>query len=369
MSNWYPLNDPTALDSPALLVYPERAAANIDRMIAVAGDIGRLRPHVKTHKAAPIVAMHLARGITKFKCSTIAEADMLAQAGAREILLAYQPVGPKLGRLVRLAADYPEIDFGSLVDHEAMLQSISAAAQAAKVTLRIWVDLNNGMNRTGITPGAQAQSLYEHIAGLPGVEAGGLHAYDGHVRQSAFDVRKGGADSDFEVVQSLRDRLEANGHPVPTLIAGGTPTFPVHALRAGTELSPGTYVYSDAGYGTTFPDLPFEPAALVMTRVISKPGGSLVTVDLGHKAIASENPIDKRVRFLNAEVTRFVSQSEEHLVLEVPNWDTVTVGDVWYGIPWHICPTVALYQEAQTVVRGELDELWELAARGRKIRY
>ena len=290
-------------------------------MISVAGEIKRLRPHVKTHKAAPIVAMHLARGITKFKCSTIAEADMLAQAGAKEILLAYQPVGPKLGRLIKLAGNYREILFGCLVDHAAMLQAISSAAQAARVTLRIWVDLNNGMNRTGIVPGAEAQAIYEQIAALPGVEA------------------------------------------------GGTPTFPVHALRPGTELSPGTYVYSDAGYGTDFPDLPFESAALVMTRVVSKPREGLVTVDLGHKAVASENPIDKRVRILNAEVSRFVSQSEEHLVLQVPNWDSVTVGDVWYGMPWHICPTVALYQEAQTVRDGELGEAWELAARGRKIRY
>jgi D-serine deaminase-like pyridoxal phosphate-dependent protein len=369
MVHWYRLSEPDLLDSPALLVYPNRAAANIDRMLAIAGAPDRVRPHVKTHKTAPIIAMHLARGIRKFKCATIAEADMLASSGAGEILLAYQPVGPKLDRLINLASDHPDIQFGCLVDHEHMLGRISKAASAHDVVLQIWVDINTGMNRTGIIPGPAAQALYLQIATLPGVKPGGLHAFDGHIMTSDRALRQSETDAEFEAVMALRERLSEPGRPPPGLVAGSTPTFPIHAQRENVETSPGTFVYWEGRYEAEIKDLPFEPAALVITRVVSKPAENLVTLDLGHKAIASEHPIDKRVVFLNAQVDRFVSQSEEHLVVEVADAAAVEIGDLWYGQPWHICPTVALYQEAVTVRDGQVGESWEIVARRRRIRY
>src|SRR5882762_7699430 len=107
MDEWYTIQDPDQLDSPTLVVYPERVKANIRLALQMAGDPARLRPHIKTHKSPDATRLLLEAGIHKFKCATIAEAEMLAIAGAEDVLLAYQPVGPKLQRFVSLVRKYP----------------------------------------------------------------------------------------------------------------------------------------------------------------------------------------------------------------------------------------------------------------------
>jgi D-serine deaminase-like pyridoxal phosphate-dependent protein len=169
---------------------------------------------------------------------------------------------------------------------------------------------------------------------------------------------------------------------VPSVVAGGTPTFPVHAQREGVDLSPGTSVLWDGGYGTQLPDLDFLSAALVLTRVVSKPGDHRVCVDLGHKAIASEGPhprvlliqpetIDRpaKTSVLGAPIldATFVGHSEEHLVFESPAAPRLDVGDVVYGIPWHVCPTVALHSEAVVVANGHATDVWRISARERRL--
>ena len=147
------------------------------------------------------------------------------------------------------------------------------------------------MHRTGIAP-ELAPPLYRLLATLPGVTPGGLHAYDGHLRDPDLPVRRAQADAAFAQVRGLRDALQAEGLPVPRVVVGGTPTLPCHATRdePDLELSPGTVVFWDAGYTAGLPDMDFLHAALVLTRVVSKPGGDRVCLDLGHKAVASEMP-------------------------------------------------------------------------------
>ncbi|MEM7803207.1 MAG: alanine racemase, partial [Chloroflexota bacterium] len=259
-SSWYEIQNIEAVDSPALVVYPDRVAENIVTCIDIAGDKERLRPHVKTHKVGQVAKMHIDHGITRFKCATIAEAEMLADASATEVLLAHQPVGPKKDRIIALATAFPKTTFGFLVDNEETLTSMEAKAAAAGATLQAWIDINNGMNRSGIEPGPAALALYKAIIATPSLTPGGLHVYDGHFRQSLFDERQEASDAGFQAVYLLLDKLKADGIKVPAVVAGGSPTFPVHALRAEIELSPGTYVYWDAGYGEKFPDMPFKHA-------------------------------------------------------------------------------------------------------------
>src|SRR5204863_4495440 len=125
-----------------------------------------------------------------------------------------------------------------------------------------------------------------------------LHAYDGHIHDTNVAQRAAACDAAFAPVESLRQKLERAGLPVPRVVAGGTPTFPMHARRAHVECSPGTCVFWDAGYGKKLPDLEFLPSALVLTRVVSKPTPNCLCLDLGHKAIASEMP-QPRLVFLN----------------------------------------------------------------------
>ena len=363
---WYVIDREDVVTSPALLVYPDRMSENIRRMVEMAGRPSRLRPHLKTTKLPQVVQALLAQGIDRFKVATIAEAEMAARSGAPDVLLAYQPVGPNVGRLIDLIETFPATRFLALADDEGAIRALSAAAVARRVTIPLLLDLDTGMHRSGIAPGPPAAALYAVIASLPGLEARGFQVYDGHVRERDVARRKAQCDEEFAPVQTLREELTRQGLRVPLVVAGGSPTFPAHAQRPDVECSPGTLVFSDLGTARNFPDLDFLPAALVFTRVVSHPGSGRVCVDLGHKAVAAENP-HPRVDFLNLPGAQAVGHSEEHLVLETPRAAEFPVGSSLYGLPWHICPTVALHDEAVIVRDGTVVDRWPVTARTRKI--
>ena len=366
MPDWFRITNEADVPSPALLIYPERVEENLRRMIARAGGVARLRPHVKTHKLPQILALELQLGITKFKAATIAEAEMCATAGAPDVLLAYQPVGPNARRLAELVRAFPRTQFLTLADNPGTVAELAAAACAAQVTLEVLLDLNVGMDRTGIAPGDEAARVYHTLAHTPGLVPGGLHAYDGHLHNRDHAQLADDAATAFAPVWTLRDRLLAAGLPVPRLIASGTPTFPLLAQHPGVEVGAGTTVLWDFGQAEACPDLDFLNAAILLTRVISKPSATRLTLDLGHKAVASEMA-HPRVRLCGLEHAVFVMHSEEHLVVETPRAAEFPVGTVLYGIPRHICPTVALHSEVFVVRDGRAMETWAVTARARRI--
>ena len=321
---------------------------------------------MKSNKLAEVVRMQIDDGITRFKCATIAEAEVAAMCAAPDVLLAYQPVGPNVQRLVELVKKFPGTKFSALVDDEGAIRALSSAASASGVTLDLFLDLDCGMHRTGVAPGPQAVDLYRLLVSSPGLHAAGLHVYDGHIRDSDIAARTVSCEAAFAQLTALRDQLVSAGLPVPGIVAGGTPTFPIHARRAGVQCSPGTSVFWDLGYETLLPDLDFMPAVLVLTRVISKPSSKILCLDLGHKAIASESP-HPRVELLGLPDARAIGHSEEHLTIETERADEFPVGTPLYGIPWHICPTVALHQEAVVIREGRARERWQVVARARTI--
>lgn len=366
MPDWFRIANEDEVPSPALLLYPERIEENLRRMVARAGGASRLRPHVKTHKLPQIVKMKLAAGITKFKAATLAEAEMTAAAGGRDILLAYQPVGPNIQRFMELIRRFPETRFMALVDNESSLAQLSAAATAAGLTLDLLVDLDVGMHRTGIAPGPDSFALYRRLARSPGLRAAGLHAYDGHLRNADHAALARDAEAAFAQVQRLQRQLEALGLAVPLIVAGGTPTFPILASHGNVEVGAGTTVLWDFGQAEVSPDLDFLHAAVLLTRVVSRPTANRLCLDLGHKAVASEMP-PPRVRFFGLEDAPAVTHSEEHLVIETPRAGAFAVGTALYALPRHVCPTVALQSEVFVVRQGACVECWPVTARARRL--
>jgi D-serine deaminase-like pyridoxal phosphate-dependent protein len=229
------------------------------------------------------------------------------------------------------------------------------------------VDLNVGMNRTGIAPGEEAFKLCKFCSTAAGIRLGGLHVYDGHVRDANFSIRKKQSDEAFATAQKMQEQLGEAGIKISNVIAGGSPTFPIHAMRPNVECSPGTFVYWDKTYIDQCPEQNFIPAALVLTRVISIPAQGKLCTDLGHKSIAAENDLNHRVFFLNATDLKAVSHSEEHLVLQTSAAHPFKTGDVLYGLPYHICPTIALYERAIIIENGKAVGEWKNIARDRKI--
>ncbi|XOV94503.1 MAG: D-TA family PLP-dependent enzyme [Bacteroidota bacterium] len=366
MDNWFEITNPEEVLSPALLFYPERIQRNISQMIEVAGSPSRLRPHVKTYKCHEIVDMQLEAGINKFKCSTLMEAEMLAKTGVKDILVAYPLVGPAQSRYLELVRKYPESQFSVLVDHERQVSGwkevfnhdSDADTNPDQVKVNIFIDLDAGMHRTGVDP-EKAPNLLSQLD--ESFTLRGFHVYDGHIRERDFFNRDAAVKKAFDQIVILWDSYDNQDLE---LICGSSITFPVHAKYPERTLSPGTTLLWDRGYGSQFPDLKFEVAAILLTRVVSIPGDNLLCLDLGYKAVASEMKVPP-VYFPQIPEMEITNHSEEHLVIKVADSSAWIIGDVLYGIPWHICTTVALFESAGIVKNHKMCEYWTIEARKR----
>lgn len=367
---WYQVQNENEIDSPALLIYPDRVQHNIDTMIEqVGGHASRLVPHVKTYKMAEIVQMQLEVGISRFKCATIAELEMTLAAGASWVLVAYQLTGPKISRFAQLLKNYPNATICSLIDNVESAQQLAHQLEKEGLVATVFLDVNNGQNRTGYVLDNTTFDTYCQLAAIPNLVLKGLHVYDGHLRDADFPKRKAASDEAFAPVYKLVAQIEATGLPTPEIISGGSPAFSSASQRTNVFCSPGTTLLWDWGYANLVPELDFQWAAVLMTRVISKPNKGLITTDLGHKSVASENPLDRRIVFLNLSEYEPVGQSEEHLVLRVNDWNSVKIGDVLYGVPFHVCPSVALHDVAYVIQDNKWIDTWEVEARRRKITF
>ena len=155
---------------------------------------------------------------------------------------------------------------------------------------------------------------------------------------------------------------------MPRVVCGGSPTFPVYAALdfPGLECSPGTFVLYDNGYGARYSDLAgFTPAALLLTRVVSRPTPNRVTFDLGYKAVASDPPAGKRLTLLDVPDYQAGLQNEEHLVIETPHAARFQPGDEVLAIPTHVCPTCSMHQRAYVVENGTVIGTWDIVGRDR----
>ena len=375
-SSWYQIGNEAEVPSPALLVYPDRIKHNLQQMIHWGG-VDVLRPHVKTHKMSRIVKLKLEAGIRKFKAATIAEAEMTASAGGQDVFVAYPCVGPNQQRMLQLIKAFPETTFSTLVDDFDAASSLAQAAVDADVQIGVYLDLNVGMDRTGIVPGPEAEALYAKLAQLQGLKVSGLHVYDGHIHDTDDQLVAQAVDQAFAPAWQMRANLLDQGIEVPHVVGCGTTSSRWMAgladrqTQSGDETSPvevsaGTSVLWDAGQSGFSPPMGIQNAAVLLARVISRPTEQSICIDLGHKAVASEMQ-PPRVKFFGLPDAKLLIHSEEHLVLEVPDATRFPVGTVLYGVPTHICPTVALHEVVYCVNDGQVTETWQVEARKRVV--
>ena len=359
---WYKIKNEAEVFTPSVLVYPERIRENIRRMITIAGDVSRLRPHVKTHKMAEVVQLQVQQNITKFKCATLTEMEMTAANGGTDILLAYPLLGPDIKKYFSIVKKYPQVKFSVLVDNKKSAAELSNEARNQKQKAGVFIDIDNGMHRTGIEP-EPAFKLALSISENPWLNMAGLHIYDGHIHVPDLKTREKQCENDFSAVNELVQKLNVTGIEIGELACGGTFTFPIHNKYNDRTLCPGTPLLWDAGYEKSIPDLDFQVAAVLAGRVISKPNGK-ICFDLGHKAMAAEMP-QPRLKFLEIQMDSIENQSEEHLVISTPEVEKLNPGDFVYAVPVHICPTIALHERVYVVENNKAVGTWEVAARKR----
>jgi D-serine deaminase-like pyridoxal phosphate-dependent protein len=315
-----------------------------------------------------MVKLQMQLGITRFKCATIAEAEMLAECNVQNILLAYPLVGPNIARFVLLEKTYPHLYFWAIGDDFNQIKLLGECSNKNGIVTKVLIDMNLGMNRTGISVN-EAVAFFEKCSTISGIELNGLHCYDGNHGIQDITKRQAAVDKVVNEIQIIKDQIASKGLDCSVLVMGGTPSFPCHAKYPDVYLSPGTLFISDFGYSSKYLDMNFIPGATILTRVVSHPQKGYFTLDLGYKGIAAD-PQGSRGYVVGLEHYIDVGQNEEHWIFKMEEgYENQTPGieDVLYVIPTHICPTSALYPDVLVVDNGEIVDTWTVTARNRKI--
>jgi D-serine deaminase-like pyridoxal phosphate-dependent protein len=364
----YRLADTSSILTPALAIYPAIVDANIAATLhLVGGDANRWRPHVKTAKLGFIMRRLVAHGVTTCKCATTLELATACEAGFTDVLLAYGVVGAHAARVRQIARQYPQVRVWALAENAAQI------AQWVGSPVGVFLDLNPGMNRTGIGQEREHDVLaLARAAAEAGVAFGGLHYYDGHMAGVSADEREAAAHRGYDRLLALVAALKRAGIAVPEVVTAGTPAFPVSLSYAGFanasfthRMSPGTVVYADA---TSLAQLPeeygYRPAALVLATVVSHPTASRVTCDAGHKAVSADMG-DPTCAVLGHPALQPLHPSEEHLPLEVEAGAAPpAIGETLHLVPRHVCPTVNNFDAALIVEEGRITGIERVTARG-----
>lgn len=368
MENRYSFEGQEQIISPQLVYYKSYIIENIQKMIALSKDAERLWPHVKTHKMEAVVRLQMEAGICKFKCATIAEAEMCGNAGAKKVALAYPLLGPNVPRFFTLMRRFPATEFYAIADDTAWVKKIGAMAVAEGQKARLLMDVDMGQHRTGV-PLSAVQKRYREWAEVDGIVMCGMHCYDGHRHEKDYAERSRLVFEVDALFEKIKTELAEEQYDCSVVIMGGTPSFACHRDAAGEYLSPGTCVIQDMDYKRFYPEMDFEPGAALLTRVISRPGKDTFTLDAGTKAVACD-PSEERASLVGMEYAKTILRNEEHWVVQVPQEhvkDIPEIGTVMFAIPAHICPTSALYPSVPVVENNKVSDWWEVTARNRKI--
>jgi D-serine deaminase-like pyridoxal phosphate-dependent protein len=339
--------------------------ANIKATLTMlGGDPNRWRPHIKTAKIGAILRQLMDHGVINFKCSTTLELLAACQVGAADVLLAYSVIGANARRTLDIAEDFPRTRFSVLVE------TLQQAASWRGTSAGVFIDINPGMNRTGI-----AQERVAEIVGLAqqlGRQFRGLHYYDGHMSAFTLSDRERYVHKGYDQLLEIVSELKKTGIQVGELITSGTPATPFAvtypAFGSGAFLhrvSPGTVVFNDT---TSLEQLPSEygyvPAGVVLSTIVSHPTPRYITCDGGHKSVSADAGVPT-CSVLGKPHLKPLKPSEEHLPIESLSDDSIpSIGEKLYLVPRHICPTVNNFDQALFVVDGRVLAVEPVTARG-----
>ena len=354
-----------ALDTPALVLDLDAFERNLQRMAdALKGSEVRLRPHAKSHKCPEIARRQIALGAVGICCQKVSEAAVFVAAGICDVLVTNEVVGPaKTSRLMELAR---AAHLGVLADHPAQVQALAAAAQAHRVTLDVYVEVDVGAGRCGVAPGEEAAQLARLIAASPPLRFAGLQCYHGpaqHLRTPS--ERALAIEAAVKLVRQTRSAIEACGLAVERITGAGTGTF-LHERDSGVynELQAGSYVFLDRDYGDNQRgdgDIAFEHALFIKTTVMSRPTAERAVVDSGLKASGVDSGLPT---VWQRPELRYTKAADEHGVILTPDAASVRLGDALWLVPGHCDPTVNLYDDLVCIRGQRVEALWPIAARG-----
>jgi len=359
------------IQTPALVIDLDVLERNIARMAEHAKAHGiALRPHAKTHKSVEIAKRQLAAGALGICCAKLGEAEVLAAGGIESILLT-SPVVTDAGIARVMALNGRMRELIVTCDNAVIAEQLAQAARASGKPLKVYVDIDPGLGRTGIRPGDGAIALVEQIVKSQDLEFGGLQCYAGQVQHmESPNERRSRSLEALKELGGLRDALVASGIAVPVLSGGGTGTFDIDPdARVLTELQVGSYVFMDRQYNDVWEKpgdrAPFEVSLSVQTTVVSANRESMATTDAGLKAFATDAEAPKILSGAPDGANYFFFGDEQGGVFYPPGDAKLRPKDVLSCVVPHCDPTVNLY-DCYHAVRGDiLEAIWPVDARGR----
>lgn len=362
------------LNTPVLVIDRPALERNIARMADFAASKGvKLRPHAKTHKSVDIAKLQIAAGAVGLCCAKIGEAEVLADGGLSAGLLITSPVvsASAVARLIKLNA--ATTDLMVVVDNPVNVAALGQAAGATGKPLKVVIDLDPGIHRTGVASPEAAVALWQAIQAQPALIYGGLQCYCGMQQHiESFADRKANLEDRGAYIRSVVDALTAAGGPPPIVSGSGTGSHRIDSeLGIFTEFQVGSYVFMDGQYlvcdiaGNGADESPYEASLLIDARVVSANTPGMATIDAGFKALSTDAEPPK-VLGGAPDGSRYFFMGDEHgAILPPPGTTTPVLDDrVILGAP-HCDPTVNLYDTYHVVDGDTLVALWPVSARGR----
>ncbi len=359
------------LDTPYVLIDLEKVERNINRLqrIAERNGVG-VRPHSKTHKLPEIARMQLGAGAIGQTAAKLGEAEAMADAGVRDILVAYPIVGvQKLQRLVQLAQ---RAEVTVAVDSLAVAAGISrAASEVAGLTIGLAIEIDCGFRRVGVASIEAAVELGERIRPLPGVRLRGITTFAGHSYDARAEEIRRVAEHEGRMAVEAAEALRRIGFAIDIVSAGSTPSSPYTAEVAGiTEVRPGAYVFGDLMQVEIGAHRLDDCALSVLCTVVSRPEPHRAVIDAGTKVLTSDggdSPIGTgRGYVIGHPGIEVAWLTEEHGMLTLPPEEQgLAVGDMIAVIPVHACGVINTVDEVAAIRDGEVEAIWKVTARGK----
>ena len=352
------------IDTPALLVDIDTMDRNIAHIAETMRASGvQWRPHAKGHKTPAIAHRQMAAGAIGVTVAKVSEAEVMAAAGIRDILIANQTVGPiKARRLAGLIAA-TGADVIASVDSEANARELDAAAAAFRVKPRVVVEVDSGMQRSGIAPGEPAVALAQTIAALPNLRFAGVMAWEGHtVSMADHSIRGEEIAKAIGRLTATADAIRAAGLPVDIVSCGGSGTYLYASRQPGvTEVQAGGATMGDGFYRAL--ESPVEPALTLMATVVSRPTPERIIVDAGRRAI---DPSQKPPEVPELKGVTSIKFSAEHgtIALDHPS-ETPRVGDRISILVNYTDQAVHLHEQIFGIRDGVVAAVWPVQCRGR----
>jgi len=348
------------LDTPALCLDLDVMDENIGLVVEACGAAGvAWRPHVKGHRCGAIGAREVAAGAIGLTCAKLGEAELMARAGVRDLLIANAIVGPhKLARLVELSRHADPI---VAVDHADQLRPLAAVFAAAGRSVRVVIEVDIGLARGGVEPGDAALPLAREAASLEGIDFVGLMAWEGHLITIADrDEKERSIHMALLGLLDTKHRVEAAGLPCPIVSCGGTGSFQISLAHPGiTEVEAGGAIMMDVFYREDCSVTGLGNALTLLTTVVARPTRGRAIVDAGRKTLNVEVAMPQVLARPGVEFERM---SAEHGQLKVASEAApLTIGDRLDVVPGYADLTVSLHERFYGFRDGRLAEILPIA--------